>query len=200
MLMGHLVMLKLLMFNTLDLIQELLRFSPREGKNETRAGKFLTGLLDQTKIKYSLQKFTITIPQTIKAELTADGKNIPCSSLCFASGEINSKENLISSLTETEKNFPYIGFNPYCPGISATGRSIKYPALAIARDDLPKIFKGKSVQGLVKIKPTKHQSQNILVGNLNKPTNLIFTHYDSIYSGTVDNASGVAPVMLKHSF
>ena len=35
-----------------------------------------------------------------------------------------------------------------------------------------------------------------MVGNLINPKNLVFTHYDSIYSGAVDNASGVA-VTLK---
>jgi len=186
-------------FNQIGFIKKFLTFSPREGKNETKAGKYLTGLLEEVKINYSLQKFSLTIPQTVKAELTADAKNISCAALCFASGEIDSKDNILSSLTHTEKNFPFIGFNPYCPGISATGRAIKHPALAIARDDLPIIFKAKKIKGIVKIKPVKHKSQNILAGNLTNPKNLVFTHYDSVYSGAVDNASGVA-VTLKLIF
>ena len=186
-------------FDQINFIKKFLTFSPREGKNETRAGQYLTGLLDQAKINYSLQQFTLTIPQTVKAELTADGNNIPCEPLCFTSGEINSKDNILSSLTHTEKNFPFIGFNPYCPGISATGRAIKHPALAIARDNLPIIFQAKKIKGRVKVIPAKHQSQNILAGNLTNPKNLVFTHYDSVYSGAVDNASGVA-VTLKLIF
>lgn len=182
-------------FNQIAFIKKFLTFSPREGKNETKAGKYLTALLNKAKINYSLQKFTLTIPQTVSAELTVDGKNIPCAALCFASGEINTKDNLLSSLTHIEKDFPFLGFNPYCRGISATGRSIHHPALAIARDNLSKIFKAKKIKGIVKVKPVKHQSQNILIGNLTNPKNLIVTHYDSIYSGAVDNASGVAVTM-----
>lgn len=184
-----------MVFNQIEFIKKFLTFSPREGENETKAGQYLTALLAKVKINYSLQKFTLTIPQTVKAEMTADGKNIPCGPLCFASGEINSKDNILSSLAHTEKSFSFIGFNPYCPGISATGRAIKHAALAVTRDDLLKIFKAKKIKGIVKIKPIKHQSQNILIGNLVDPKNLIFTHYDSIYSGAVDNASGVAVTM-----
>lgn len=182
-------------FNQTEFINKFLSFSPREGKNETKAGKYLVKLLQRSRVDFRLQKYTVKIPRTINAQLTADAKNIPCGALCFTSGEINNKDNIISSLTHTEKNFPFIGFNPYCPGISDTGRAIKYPALAVSRKDLSKIFKAKKIKGIVKVKPVKHRSQNILVGNLANPKNLIFTHYDSIYSGAVDNASGVAVTM-----
>ena len=132
-----------MVFNQIAFIKKFLTFSPRKGKNETRAGKYLTELLHQRQVKFSLQKFTVKIPQTLCAKLTADAKNISCAALCFASGEIDSKDNILSFLTPTEKNFPFIGFNPYCPGISATGRAIKHPASAVARNDLPKIFKAK---------------------------------------------------------
>ncbi len=180
----------------IKIIKQLLRFSPREGKNETQAGKFLTALLKKNSVSFRLQKFTFKIPQDLKAALLADGKSIPCQAITFTSGVITNKNNLISCRIDIEHNFPYLSFNPTGDAISASGRSIKHPALAISRQDLPQIIKAKQVRGEVKVRPVKHQSQNILVGNLVNPQNLIFTHYDSINLGATDNASGVA-VTLK---
>lgn len=183
-------------FNQLAFVKKFLTFSPREGANETKAGLYLESLLFKNKVKFSRQKFSLFIPQTVKAELTIDGRKIDCCALSFVSGKINSKNSLISTLSPVERDFSYLGFNPYCPGISATGRSIKHPALGVKRDNLVKIFQAKKISGEVIVKKTKHHSQNILVGNLNNPKNLIFAHYDSVYNGAVDNASGVA-VTLK---
>lgn len=181
--------------NSYKFIKSFLAFSPRQGKNETRAGKFLTDLLRQNQIKFTLQKFNCQIPKVIKAELTVDDKTIPCEAITFASGIITDKKNLISNQLEAEKNFPYISFNPTGKAICASGRCINYPALAISQTDLPKILNAKNIKGIVKVKSVDHQSQNILVGNLVNPQNLIFAHYDSINLGATDNASGIAVTM-----
>lgn len=177
------------------LVKQLLTFSPREGKNETKAGKFIINLLNQHQIKYQLQKFTLKIPHTTQASLKADSQEIDCQNISFTSGAINNKANLISNQLFID-NKPYINFNPLGNGISASNRCIKHPALAISKKDLPKILKAKKVKGIVKVMPVQHRSQNILVGNLLSPQNLIFTHYDSINLGATDNATGVA-VSLK---
>ena len=44
--------------------------------------------------------------------------------------------------------------------------------------------------GKLEVERTKHHSKNILVGNTVDPTTIIFSHYDSIAQGAVDNASG----------
>ena len=178
--------------NSLSIVKKLLEFSPREGKNETKTGKFLTGLLAKNKVDYKLQKFTFYIPKDLSAQLIADGKNIPCEPITFKSGVIPNKNHLISNRIEVEKNFPYISFTPTGVAISASGRSIHYPALAVSRNDVVKILRAKLVRGKVQVKPVQHQSQNILVGNLTNPKKIIFTHYDSINLGATDNASGVA--------
>jgi hypothetical protein len=185
-----------MVINQIKLIKQILTFSPRQGENETKTGRFLTGLLTKNRVKFKLQKFLLKIPQDLKAELTADGQKIPCQAVSFASGKIMGKNNLISSLSQAKKDFPFISFNPNCEAISASGRAINQPALAISRNDVNKLLKAKIVAGKVMVKPVKHQSKNILVGNLNSPQNLIFTHYDSVNLGATDNAAGVT-VTLK---
>ena len=181
------------MFNTIDFIRQLISFSPRQGSNETRAGKFITDLLGKNNVEYKLQQFTVTLPQDIKAELIADGRHIPCQASSFVSGKIEGKNNLISSLLfDLEFNFPNLNFNPRCEQISVPSRSMHFPALAVSKNDLPKILTARQVRGEVVVKPVKHQSQNILVGSLKNPKNIIFTHYDSINLGVYDNAAGVA--------
>lgn len=180
------------MFNSYKFISQLLKFSPRQLGNETKAGNYLVALLRQNNIALSLQKFSFDYPDLIKAVLIADGRKIACQAISFVSGKIMGKNNLISSLSAAKRDFPFISFNPHCPAVSASGRSISHPALAIARNDLVKIFSAKKVNGEVVVKKIRHLSQNILVGNLTNPQNLIFSHYDSINSGAVDNASGVA--------
>lgn len=175
-----------------EIIKQLLKFSPRQLQNETKAGKYLVNLLRQNKIHFRLQLFTFYHPHFRKAELIADGQKINCQAISFVSGKIEGKNNLISNLSGAKRDFPFISFNPNCAAISASGRAINHPALAISRGDLPKILAAKKVYGQVVVKKIKHQSQNILVGNLTNPDNLIFSHYDSINTGAVDNASGIA--------
>jgi hypothetical protein len=179
-----------------ELIRQLLKFSPRQLNNETKAGKYLISILRQNKVNFQLQRFSFYHPGFRKAELFADGKKINCQAISFVSGKIAGKNNLISSLSAAKRDFSFISFNPNCAAISASGRSISHPAVAISQLDLPKILAAKKVSGEVVVKKIKHQSQNILVGNLVNPKNLIFSHYDSINSGAVDNASGIA-VSLK---
>lgn len=45
------------------------------------------------------------------------------------------------------------------------------------------------------VKPKKHNSLNILVGNNINPKNIFFAHYDSVGIGATDNASGVGILM-----
>jgi len=183
-------------FNSILFIKKLLDFSPREGINETKAGVFLTSLLRKNNVKYYLQKFNVYIPKKIKTKLVInENEEIPVEPICFFSGVIESVDNIISSFLPGEKNFSYISFNPYCNSISIMNRSIKYPAIAIRRKDLFKVIKAKKTRVTIKIKKEIHQSQNILVGNIYNPKNLIFAHYDSISIGAVDNASGVCIAM-----
>lgn len=175
-----------------EFVKQLLKFSPRQLGNETKAGKYLMALLRQNKVNFQLQLFSFYHPDFIKAALFADGRKIASQAISFVSGKIEGKNNLISSLSSAKRDFPFISFNPNCAAISASGRAINQPALAISKIDLPKILSAKKVQAQVVVKKIRHRSQNILVGNLNNPRNLVFSHYDSINTGAVDNASGTA--------
>jgi len=178
------------------LIKTLLQFSPRQLNNETRAGKYLLSFLQKNNFPFRLNQFTFYHPDFIKAVLLADGRKIACQPASFVSGKISGKDNLFSSMAHINFDLPHLSFNPHFPDISVPVMASHYPALAISKNDLPKILKAKKIDGNVIVNRVKHQSQNILVGNLTKPQNLIFSHYDSINTGAVDNASGVA-VSLK---
>ena len=131
-----------------------------------------------------------------KAVLTVDGKSISCKGTSFISGKIESKANLISSLTSSQ-SFLYstnINFNPECKVISLANFYFA-PSLAVSAQDLPKIIAAGKIRGEVKVEPLKHQSMNILVGNKVNPKSILFAHYDSIESGATDNASGVGTLM-----
>ncbi|MDR2190436.1 MAG: hypothetical protein LBP53_04540 [Candidatus Peribacteria bacterium] len=132
-----------------------------------------------------MQKFKTTIPLEKKAILKADGKNIPCKSVCFHSGNITSKVTICSSLSEIP-NFdkiqsPIIVFNPYCEQISRQIFFLNAPAIAIKYRDVNKVLVAKRIEGKVVIEPTTYTARNILVGNTKNPKNICFAHYDSWY-------------------
>ncbi len=68
-------------------------------------------------------------------------------------------------------------------------------ALAVDRNALQKILNAKHVRGEVIVKPYEFESANILVGNRENSRVIVFAHYDSIETGAMDNASGVAVTM-----
>jgi hypothetical protein len=118
-----------------------------------------------------------------------------CKNSGFLSGRIENKDILISAFSESEGNVANINFSPYSDAIS---RASFYPscAISVSRKDLPKILKAKKIKGVTKVKKKKFIRENILIGNLKNPVKIVFTHYDSIEEGAVDNISGLA-VLLR---
>lgn len=184
-------------FNQIAFIKKLLSLSPRELDNETEAGILIMQTLKHADLKYKVQKFINHIPATEKIKLEADGRIIACRNSGFKSGIILNKHNLVSSLlnfNENSPDAPNINFNPYCPAISLVS-FYAAPAFAISQQDLPHLLRAKKIRGEVKVKKTKYQSFNILVGNLKQPKAVFFTHYDSILRGATDNAAGVSALL-----
>lgn len=183
-------------FNTIKFISQLLEFSPRQGKNENKTADFIISILKKRKIDFHIQKFSTKIPLIKKSILKADDKKIKCEGCCFLGGKIKGKDSLISSLIPSRffLTEPNINFNPKCRSISLDNFYFA-PALAVSKNDLPKILKAKKVKGSVIVVPYRYLSSNILIGNIKSPKNIIFAHYDSIKRGVVDNASGVAVLM-----
>ncbi|MFH1656856.1 MAG: M28 family peptidase [bacterium] len=184
-------------FKLKELVSQILKFSPRQGENEARTAQFITFILGQHGVPCSAQRFFTYLPKLKKVVLTADGKNIPCESTSFTGGKIVGKENIFSSLLDTQISpcLSNINFNPNCEEISLVD-SYFAPSLAIKAKDLVKVLAASKVEGEIKVSPLKHQSMNILVGNKVNPKFILFAHYDSIKTGATDNASGVA-VMMK---
>jgi hypothetical protein len=130
------------------------------------------------------------------AQLRADGKDVPCEGCCFSSGMIEGKDVLVSSSMPSIyfQDKPNISFNPSCPVISC-GNHYFAPALAVSHAGLSRVLKAKKVQGEVRVRLQKHTSMNILAGNRKNPTTVCIAHYDSVKTGALDNASGVAVLM-----
>lgn len=166
-------------------------FGERQGESEKKARLYLEQVLQEHGINYIVQTYSTTIPNFQNATLIADGKVIPCAANGLVSGDIDGKEHLVSSLLSSEIRESNINFNPYALGISRADHYFA-PALAIAPRDVSKVMRAKEVKGKLQVKKTKHTSANLLVGNLKNPNTILFSHYDSIETGAVDNASGTA--------
>jgi len=180
-------------FDSLQFIKKLVSFSPRQLEGETKAAKFIINFLKNNKIQYHLDYFFTFIPKIEKAILKSDQKLVQCQGCSFVGGEIKDKDYILSSLIPSRFfiDKSNINFNPKCSDISLSNFYFA-PAVAIAPKSLPLILKAKEVYGKVKVKKVKHKAINILVGNINNPKTIIFAHYDSINTGAIDNASGVA--------
>ncbi len=181
-------------FNELEFIKKLVSFSPRQLAGEKKTADYICAVLDKHGIVYRRQYFNNFMPAS-QARLLADSQEIPCEGTSFVSGKIVGKKTIVNVLKQpynsTKAN---INFNPLCPEISP-GLFFWQPAVAVASKYLPKLFKAETVMAEVKVNKIKHQSSNILVGNLQNPKNIFFCHYDCHHAGAVDNASGTAVVM-----
>jgi hypothetical protein len=182
-------------FDYLNFIKRLVSFSPRQLESETKAANFIIDFLKKNNIQYHLDYFFTFVPKIEKAVLRADSRFIPCQGCSFIGGEIKDKDYILSSLIPSRFfiDKPNINFNPKCSDISLSNFYFA-PAVAIAPKSLSLVLKAKKVYGRIKVRKIKHKTVNILVGNVNNPKTIIFAHYDSINTGAVDNASGVAVI------
>lgn len=177
----------------LDLLKGLVSISPRRGANEQIAAKLIKNYLEKEGIEYKSQLFTTDIPVEVKAELVADGENIPCLASSFVSGQISSKAPIVNfygaeGLTEA------IHFNPISHGICLQAY-FDYPSVTINRDDVVKLLLAKEYHGLAEVERRTFDSENIIVGNTSNPEIVIIVHYDSIVgSGAIDNGAAVQTV------
>lgn len=174
----------------LDLLKELVKISPRRGKNEQMAASIIRSSLEKEGIEYKSQLFTTEIPIEVKAELVADGENIPCLASSFVSGQISSRAPIVN-FYGAEGLAEAIHFNPVSHGICLQGYS-SYPSVAINRDDVVRLLLAKEYHGVVEVESRTFDSENIIVGNTKNPEIVIIVHYDSIIgSGAIDNGAAV---------
>lgn len=173
----------------LELIKKLEKLSPRKGKNEKKAAELIKTELESFEIFE--QKFFNSIPEG-KAELICDGEKIPCEASALKTGRIEEK-CLISSIHVSARIFFHsnINFNPYCNEISLA-TFYHAPSIAVEKSYVQKIIEVEEIKGKVKVKKKRFLSRNLLIGNIKNPKAIVFTHYDSVINGAVDNSSGVA--------
>lgn len=183
-------------FKYIEFIKEIVKFSPRTLENEQKTAKFLVDFLRNNQIKFEVQEFETSSPDYLKAELTVDDKKIDCLGTGFVSGKIVDK-NILDSRDGSNDHIvePNINFTPDSEFISCPNHYFA-PSLAVSKNDLSKIQKGKNFLGELIVGEKIYISSNILVGNTKNPKKIIFCHYDSVETGAMDNASGVA-VMMK---
>lgn len=178
---------------TKQFITRLWRLGERQFGQETQARRMIESELTRRGIPFIAEEFSTYLPRVAHAELKIGGRRVPCHATSMASGRISNPNHLISSLTSSQ-NFittDNINFNPLCRAISRSNHYFA-PSLAVSRDVVPHLLLGAPVKGSVRVRKTRHRSANILVGNRVNPRHLVFSHYDSLYGGAVDNASGTA--------
>lgn len=184
-------------FNLLDLVQEIISFSPRQLENETKTAEFLKKILRENNVSFEIHAYTVDLPDVKKAELFADDQEIPVKPASFVSGKIENNDTMISNLLSSRicQDKANINFNPKSEDISQ-GNNYFAPSVAINKSDVQKVLDAEEVKGEVIVEKVSHTAENILVGSSDNPEKLVFAHYDSVNTGAIDNASGVA-VMMK---
>lgn len=160
----------------LQIIKDLCGLSPRQGEKEIETAKYLETLLRQTTSNLNVQKFPTRVPLVTSAFLSVDGKKIVCLGCSFETGNITSKDQVV--------------YNSHS-GFISTPTYYQNPTVAISRADAKKLSNSTNIEGRVVVEKYSYTSRNFLVGNLENPKTIIFTHYDSLGGGAIDNAGGV---------
>ena len=176
-----------------DIVSKLTKISPRYGRDEMKAARVIVDELKSLQTQYKEEPFETSVPRVIKAELFADNVFIPCIGSSLASGEIKTGQYLISAFGYTGENPPHrISYSPVTDEISVVD-IYKEPSVTISRNSVVQIVMAKEVKGTVEVKEERFTTENILVGNINNPQNIIIAHYDSIIGdGALDNAAAIA--------
>ncbi len=178
-----------------QIIKQLIQYAPRQGRGERLSRRFIKEILRVQGIKFYEQKFTVKIPYVVKSSLMADGITIEHCPSCFVSGKIGPDFKLVDTYTQFYRGKkPVIAFNSRSAVVSCH-TFFKSPAVTIAPKDVRRIKNARQVKSEVIIELRQEEAANLLTGESNTPQNVVFTHYDSVGPGAVDNASGVAVVL-----
>ncbi len=174
-------------------IIKLCALPERQGKQETKAAQLILNTLSEHSITCTRERFTTFLPRITKNNLTIDGKKLSAIPTSLVGGIIQDKHALISSLISSQKCIrdSNINFNPASKTISRSNHYFA-PSFAIKASDVSKVCRAEKVFGEIKVRKIKHISENMLVGNITNPKNILFCHYDSFGPGAIDNASGTA--------
>ena len=181
-----------------EIIKKLISFGTRQDTQAYRAYTYISKLLAEKNIPFATETYEVDLPNWKKATLTADNTKIPCLPTGLTSGTITNGYAIISSLISSRYflETPHINFNPRCTTISRANFS-KAPSIAVSRNSLATIFKARKVNAKITVTKKKTNTYQILVGNKKNPKTILFSHFDSIGTGAVDNATGTALMLDK---
>lgn len=177
-------------------MRELCAFGERLGATALAAADYISSQLTAGGCEATVYDFPTAVPVCESLSLVVDGTEIPALNCSFVGGSIDRSAEVISSLQSSRNHFtiPNINSNERCSGLS-TPNYYAAPAFAVCRDNLERVRAAHSITGVSVVRRTDTVARQILVGNTRAPRVILFSHFDSLFTGAVDNASGTA-VML----
>lgn len=180
----------------LGLIRAFCELGQRQAETAANACNLIEHFFKANSIEYSFDEFDTSIPSVESSELRVDGVLVESQSCSFTGGELSKGCEVITSLQSSQNHLytPNINFNQKCAQLS-TPNYYTAPAFAVLEKDLEKINAAKEIVGKAVVKKSSFKSKQLLVGNLNSPKNILVSHYDSLFQGAVDNASGTAAML-----
>jgi len=179
-------------FKSIEGIEALVKLGERQGVVAECARDYIRTVFNRYKVSVIVENFDTDIPLVQKASLVINGKSEPCIGCGMISGEIPTT-NIASSLMSSRFliDTPVIYVNSKCLVASPTNFSFA-PAIAVSPKTAKKLITAKNAKASLQVKKEKTKASFLLVGNTINPQTIIFSHYDSLGPGAIDNASGTA--------
>ena len=179
-----------------DIIKDLEKFSPRNNEESiNNTSKYIKENLEKVGIDFFDQYFKVSIPFDEGSYIILDnGEKIIGKANSFVSGYFEEKNIYSSQNINQEINIPHINYNQYYDAFSGV-IFYDFPVINIKKSDLIKVINSEEIKVYVNVKRKLIKNENILVGNIENPKNIIFTHFDTIFNGALDNSSGTATLL-----
>ncbi|MFZ8856393.1 MAG: hypothetical protein ACO2OX_04370 [Candidatus Nanopusillus sp.] len=179
-----------------DIIKDLEKFSPRNNEESlNNTSKYIKENLEKVGIDFFNQYFKVSIPFDEESYILLDnGEKIIGKANSFVSGYFEEKNIYSSQNINQEIRIPHINYNQYYDVFSGV-IFCDFPVINIKKSDLIKIINSEEIKVYVNVKRKLIKTENILVGNIKNPKNIIFTHFDTIFNGALDNSSGTATLL-----
>ncbi|MEJ2781165.1 hypothetical protein WIW89_09830 [Stygiolobus sp. CP850M] len=183
-------------YEIIDIIKDLEKFSPRNNEESlNKTSNYIKENLQKAGIDFLDQYFYVPIPYDEGSYIILDnGGKIIGKANSFVSGSFEEKNIYSSQNIKQEINIPHINYNQYYDAFSGV-IFYDFPVINIKKSDLIKVVNSQKIEVYVNVKKTLIKTENILVGNVKNPKNIIFTHFDTIFNGALDNSSGTATLL-----
>ncbi|MFZ8856506.1 MAG: hypothetical protein ACO2OX_04975 [Candidatus Nanopusillus sp.] len=183
-------------YKIIDIIKDLEKLTPRNNEESlNNTSKYIKENLEKVGIDFFDQYFKVSIPFDEGSYILLDnGEKIIGKANSFVSGYFEEKNIYSSQNISQEIRIPHINYNQYYDAFSGV-IFYDFPVINIKKSDLIKVINSEEIKVYVNIKRKLIKTENILVGNIKNPKNIIFTHFDTIFSGALDNSSGTAALL-----